>query len=188
MEDTVVTASMLSVHHTTGQFLCKVLSGLNVAHGCGSSESDLHSTGTRFEPSYPDCDLRGLHKLQSNTGLTPNITKTASFQIPSNLATPASKKWPPRYKINMRRSTDSWSQSSGVSCEGRHGFSRHSGLGWGSIYNTPHASLPQGNVPTAASLKIQVFWDVKPCGLVNSHRGLGTAYCPQLQCLAVLTS
>ena len=65
-------------------------------------------------------------------------------------------------------------------------FSRHSGLGWGSIYNTPRASLPQGEVLTAALMKIQAFWDVKPCGLVNSRRGLGTAYYPHNQCLTVL--
>jgi len=65
-------------------------------------------------------------------------------------------------------------------------FPRHSGLGWGSIYNTPHASLHQGEVLTAALLKIQVFWDVKPCGLVNSRQGLGTAYYPYPQCLTVL--
>lgn len=51
-------------------------------------------------------------------------------------------------------------------------------LGWGSIYNTPRASLPQGEVLTAALVKIQAFWDVKPCGLENSRRGLGTAYYP----------
>lgn len=71
-EDTVVTVSMLPVQHTTEQFLCTVLSVLKLAHGCVTNDSDLHSTGTGFGLSCRDWDLRGLHKLQSNTGLAPN--------------------------------------------------------------------------------------------------------------------
>ena len=73
-----------------------------------------------------------------------------------------------------------------MSCEELHDFSRHSRLGSGSIYNTPHASFHQGEVLTAALLKIQVFCDVKSCGMVNSRRGLGTAYYPHHYCLTVL--
>ena len=100
-----------------------------------------------------------------------NNTKTASCQIPSNL-TSRSNRRPPGYFINTRRQTQSRGEPSDMSCEELHGFSRYSGLGCGSIYNTPHEVL------TAVLLKIQVFWYMKPCGLVNSRRGLGTAYYP----------
>jgi hypothetical protein len=62
-----------------------------------------------------------------------------------------------------------------MSCKGRHSSSRHSGFGWGSIYNTPHASLPQGEVHSS----VDEISSLLGCEALMSHTGLGTACCPQ---------
>jgi hypothetical protein len=106
----------------------------------GSSSPVLIGT---FEASTSSSQIPAYHL---------NNTKTASFQIPSNLTTSRSNKRPPGYLINTRRQTQSRGELSDMSCEELHCFSRHSVLDWGSNYNTPLASLHQGEVPQASSL------------------------------------